>query len=99
VNATFALVDLLDAKLPLRPETKAKLKSRRDDVDDELKKEVRKEKDEEQEESKRAAKRKAEEEKVSKLSASEQKKVVISCLGSLSHTDTIFLTLVRRKGA
>ncbi|KAF8529028.1 DUF1682-domain-containing protein [Hysterangium stoloniferum] len=74
VNAAFALVDLLDAKLPLRPETKTKLKSRRDDVDDELKKESRKEKDEEQEESKRAAKRKAGEEKVSKLSASEQKK-------------------------
>jgi len=74
VNATFALIDLLDAKLPLRPETKTKLKSRRDDVDDELKKEFRKEKDEEQEESKRAAKRKAEEEKVSKLSATEQKK-------------------------
>ena len=75
VTAIFTLIDLLDAKLPLRPETKAKLKARREEVDEELRKEAAKERIEEQEDNKRTAKRKAEEEKVSKLSPAEQKKV------------------------
>ena len=74
VKQTFVLIDLLDAKLPLRPETKMKLKIRREEVDEDLKKELLKEKSEEQEETKRSAKRKAEEEKLAKLSAAEQKK-------------------------
>lgn len=75
VTAIFTLIDLLDAKLPLRPETRAKLKARREEVDEDLRKEAAKERIEEQEDIKRAAKKKAEEEKVSKLSAAEQKKV------------------------
>jgi hypothetical protein len=75
VAIILSLIDLLDAKLPLRPETKAKLKARRDEVDEDLKKEANKERSEEQEENKRAAKKKAEDDKVARLSASEQKKV------------------------
>lgn len=75
MTTIFTLIDLLDAKLPLRPETKVKLKARREEVDEQLRKEAMKERNEEQEDSKRAAKRKAEEEKVSRLSAAEQKKV------------------------
>jgi len=71
----FTLIDLLDAKLPLRPETKAKLRTRREEVEEDLRKEAAKERIEEAEENKRAAKKKAEEDKVSKLSAAEQKKV------------------------
>ena len=78
VAMMFALIDLLDAKLPLRPETKAKLKTRRDEVDEDLRKEAQKERNDEQEENKRVAKRKAEEDKVSKLSPSEQKKVRVT---------------------
>ncbi|KAF8592328.1 DUF1682-domain-containing protein [Ramaria rubella] len=75
VSAIFTLIDLLDAKLPLRPETKSKLKTRRDEVDADLVKEAKKERNEEQEDNKRAAKKKAEEEKIARLSASEQKKL------------------------
>ncbi|GJJ07468.1 hypothetical protein Clacol_001670 [Clathrus columnatus] len=74
VEICFALIDVLDSKLPLRPETKLKLKTRREEVEEELKKEARKEKDDEQEENKRLAKKKAEEEKLARLSATEQKK-------------------------
>lgn len=78
VEACFTLVDILDSKLSLRPETRLKLKARREEVAEELKKEARKEKDEEQEESKRIAKKKAEEEKLARLSTAEQKKVDLS---------------------
>lgn len=57
-----------------------KLRTRREEVDEELRKEAMKERNEEQEDSKRAAKKKADEEKISKLSAAEQKKVsIVQC--------------------
>ncbi|KAH8105825.1 DUF1682-domain-containing protein [Cristinia sonorae] len=60
----------------LRPETRSKLKKAREELDKELKEELAKEKREEQAEEKAAAKRKAEEERLSRLSASEQKKAL-----------------------
>lgn len=59
----------------LRPETKVKLRATREKLDRELKEEAVKEKREEAEAEKAAAKKRAEEERLSKLSAAEQKKV------------------------
>ncbi len=47
VKAIFALVDTLDAKLVLRPETKSKLRKVREDVDERMKKELEADKKEE----------------------------------------------------
>ncbi|KAJ3529403.1 hypothetical protein NM688_g7859 [Phlebia brevispora] len=58
----------------LRPETKTKLRVVREKLDKELKEEAVKEKREEAEAQKAAAKKKAEDERLSKLSAAEQKK-------------------------
>ncbi|KAK7695823.1 hypothetical protein QCA50_000461 [Cerrena zonata] len=60
----------------LRPETRTKLKKAREDIEKQLKEESEREKKEEAAEEKAAAKKKAEEERLSKLSASEQKKVL-----------------------
>jgi len=60
----------------LRPETRTKLKKTREDVDKELKEEAVKEKKEEEADAKAAAKKKAEEERLNRLSAAEQKKVL-----------------------
>ncbi|TDL29497.1 DUF1682-domain-containing protein [Rickenella mellea] len=76
VKAVFSLIDVLDTKLNLRPETKTKLRKTREEMDDELRKEADAEKKEEAELQKQNEKRKAEEERISKLSASEQKKVL-----------------------
>lgn len=59
----------------LRPETRTKLRATREKLDKELKEEAVKEKREEAEAEKAAAKKKAEDERLSKLSAAEQKKV------------------------
>ena len=59
----------------LRPETKTKLRAIREKLDKELKEEAEKEKREEADAEKAAAKKKAEDERLSKLSAAEQKKV------------------------
>lgn len=59
----------------LRPETKTKLRATREKLEKELKEEAVREKREEAEAEKAAAKKKAEEERLSKLSAAEQKKV------------------------
>ncbi|PFH52743.1 hypothetical protein AMATHDRAFT_73876 [Amanita thiersii Skay4041] len=78
VTAMFNFIDLL-SKVNLRPETKAKLKKTREDVDKELRADVEKEKKEEisqAAEDKKAAKRKAEEERIAKLSAAEQQKIL-----------------------
>ncbi|EGO27566.1 hypothetical protein SERLADRAFT_461258 [Serpula lacrymans var. lacrymans S7.9] len=75
INATFAFVDSL-TKMNLRPETRNKLKKTREEVDKELVKEAQKEKKEEAAEDKKAAKRKAEEDRLSRLSAAEQKKAL-----------------------
>lgn len=59
----------------LRPETRVKLRKIREEVDKEIREDAVKEKREEQAEEKAAAKRKAEEERLSRLSAADQKKV------------------------
>ncbi|KLO06905.1 DUF1682-domain-containing protein [Schizopora paradoxa] len=76
VKAIFTLVDTLDAKLNLRPETKSKLRKAREELDEKMRKELEAEKKEEIESDKLAAKRKAEEERISKLSAAEQRKAL-----------------------
>ncbi|PPQ98519.1 hypothetical protein CVT24_004010 [Panaeolus cyanescens] len=73
VEAIFQLVDNLN-KISLRPETKNKLKKTRDELDKTLKEESEKEKKEEAQDAKLAAKRKAQEERIAKLSPSEQRK-------------------------
>ncbi|KAH7929470.1 DUF1682-domain-containing protein [Leucogyrophana mollusca] len=75
VTAMFAFVDNL-SKLNLRPETKNKMRKVREDVDKEIREEAVKEKREEAAEDKKAAKRKAEQDRVSRLSAAEQKKIL-----------------------
>lgn len=78
VPALTLVMQLADAlpKLTLRPETKTKLKRTRDEVDKELKEELVKDKREEDAEEKKAAKRRAEQERVARLSAAEQKRVL-----------------------
>lgn len=77
LEGTFALVDLLaTGKVTFRPDTRAKIKKVREDVEKGIKEEASKEKKEEAAEDKRAARRKAEEDRVAKLSPSEQKKVI-----------------------
>ncbi|KAK2466227.1 hypothetical protein APHAL10511_001869 [Amanita phalloides] len=78
VTAMFAFVDSL-AKFSLHPETKAKLKKSRDELDRSLKVEAEREKKEQLSqaaEDKKAAKRRAEDERVAKLSAAEQQKIL-----------------------
>ena len=87
VAAAFQLVDVVagEGKLPgvgrglsaaLRPETRAKLRRTREEVDKEIREEAAKEKREEAEEEKAAARKKARDERVSKLSAAEQQKLL-----------------------
>lgn len=59
----------------LRPETRSKLRATRDKVEKEIKEEAVREQREEAEAEKLAAKKKADDERLSKLSATEQKKV------------------------
>jgi len=75
VTALFALVDALP-KVGLRPETKAKVKKTREEVDKEIKEDSEKEKKDEVAAEKLAAKKKAEDERLSRLSAAEQKKAL-----------------------
>lgn len=75
VNAMFAFIDILP-RVNLRPETKNKLRKVREDVDREIAEEAVKEKKEEAIEEKKAAKRKAEQDRISRLSAAEQKKIL-----------------------
>ncbi|KAH7887722.1 DUF1682-domain-containing protein [Phlebopus sp. FC_14] len=77
IDGVFALVDAMAAgKLVLRPETRAKIKKVREDLDKEIKAQENREKKQELTEDRKAAKRKAEEERVAKLSAAEQKKIL-----------------------
>ncbi|KAF9453011.1 DUF1682-domain-containing protein [Macrolepiota fuliginosa MF-IS2] len=76
VAGLFPLIDSL-SKVHLRPETKTKLRRIREDLDKELKADAEKDKKEEAEQARqdrKAAKKKAEDERVSKLSAAEQRK-------------------------
>ncbi|KIK68153.1 hypothetical protein GYMLUDRAFT_36991 [Collybiopsis luxurians FD-317 M1] len=78
INALFPFVDSL-SKISLRPETKNKLKKARETFEKTLKVEAEQAKKEELEqarEDQKAAKRKAEEERISKLSAAEQQKIL-----------------------
>ncbi|KAG6378534.1 DUF1682-domain-containing protein [Boletus reticuloceps] len=77
VDAVFALVDILAAgKVSLRPETKAKIRKVREDIEKEIREEEIREKKEEAAEDKKAAKRKAEQDKIARLSPVEQKKLL-----------------------
>ena len=87
VSAAFALADVIagEGKLPgvrgglaasLRPETRAKLRRTREDVQKQIEEEAARERREEEEEEKAAARKKARDERVSKLSAAEQQKVL-----------------------
>ncbi|KAF8076408.1 hypothetical protein FPV67DRAFT_1405871 [Lyophyllum atratum] len=76
VAAIFPFIDSLST-INLRPETKSKLKKTRDELDKDLKADSEKEKKEEQAaDDKKAAKRKAEAERISKLPAAEQQKIL-----------------------
>ncbi|KAJ7908343.1 hypothetical protein B0H13DRAFT_2017186 [Mycena leptocephala] len=78
VAAMFGLVDSL-SKVALRPETKTKLKKVREETDKDIKKEAERDKKEEEAEAleaKKAAKRRAEEDRIAKLSAGDQKKIL-----------------------
>ncbi|KAJ7095409.1 hypothetical protein B0H15DRAFT_829444 [Mycena belliarum] len=78
VAALFPFVDSL-SKIALRPETKNKLKKIREEIEKDIKLESERDKKEEEAEAleaKKAAKRKAEEERIAKLSAADQKKIL-----------------------
>jgi len=77
ISAMFTFIEGL-TKINLRPETRSKMKKLREDVDRAIREEAIKEKKEEMVEDKKAAKRKAEQERISRLSAAEQKKVLSS---------------------
>ncbi|KAJ8595991.1 DUF1682-domain-containing protein [Rhizopogon salebrosus TDB-379] len=75
VSAMFTFIEGL-TKMNLRPETRVKMKKLREDVDREIREDAVKEKKEEVAEDRKVAKRKAEQERVSRLSAAEQKKIL-----------------------
>ncbi|KAL1747225.1 hypothetical protein HDZ31DRAFT_32392 [Schizophyllum fasciatum] len=76
ITAVFALIDQL-SRVALRPETKNKLRAARAEVAKELKKEEEEKKAEESNvEDKKAAKRRAEQERIAKLPAAEQQKIL-----------------------
>ncbi|KAL0070762.1 hypothetical protein AAF712_001983 [Marasmius tenuissimus] len=82
VEAVFPFIDSL-TKINLRPETKTKLKKVREDLDKSLKADAvakAKEEQEQAREDQKAAKRRAEEERIAKLPAAEQQKVLVSAL-------------------
>lgn len=87
VAAAFQLVDIIagEGRLPgvrgglnaaLRPETRTKLRKAREEVDKQIRDDAQREKKEEEEEEKAATRKKARDERVSKLSAAEQQKVL-----------------------
>ncbi len=75
VSALFGLIDALE-KINLRPETKSKIKKTRESFAKTLKDEAEREAREGAADAKLAAKRRAEEERIAKLSAAEQQKVI-----------------------
>ncbi|KAG8831077.1 hypothetical protein FRC17_003708 [Serendipita sp. 399] len=77
VKAVFGIIDALESgRYNIRAESVRKLKIAREELDKELLKDATEEKSKEAEESKRAAKRRAEEERLSKLSAEQQRKAM-----------------------
>jgi len=75
VSAIFGLIDALE-KINLRPETKSKIKKTRENFAKTLKDEAEREAREEAADAKLTAKRRAEEERVARLSAAEQQKLL-----------------------
>jgi len=75
ISALFGFIDSLQ-KVSLRPETRTKLKRTREDVDKLIKEDSEKDKKDELAAEKLAAKKRTEEERISKLSAAEQKKAL-----------------------
>ncbi|KXN89572.1 Coiled-coil domain-containing protein 47 [Leucoagaricus sp. SymC.cos] len=76
VTGLFPFIDSLN-KVHVRPETKAKLRKVREELDKELKADAEKSKKEEMEQAvqdRKAAKKRSEEDRISKLSAAEQRK-------------------------
>lgn len=76
ISGLFTFIDSL-TKVHLRPETKVKLRKIREELDKDLKADAEKDKKEELEQAvqdRKAAKKRAEEERISKLSAAEQRK-------------------------
>ncbi|KAH9844318.1 DUF1682-domain-containing protein [Rhodofomes roseus] len=87
LQAAFQLVDAIAGEgkasgmrgglaAQLRPETKNKLKKTREEVEKQIREEAKREQREEEEEKRATAKRKAEEERLSRLSAADQKKAL-----------------------
>jgi len=75
VSALFGLIDALE-KINLRPETKSKIKKTRENLAKTFKDETEREAREGAADAKLAAKRRAEEERIAKLSAAEQQKLL-----------------------
>ncbi|KAG8756090.1 hypothetical protein FRC14_003393 [Serendipita sp. 396] len=77
VKAAFGIIDSLEnGRYNIRTESVRKLKTAREELDKELLKDATEEKSKDTEDSKRAAKRRAEEERLSKLSAEQQRKAM-----------------------
>ncbi len=76
VSAIFGLIDALE-KINLRLETKSKIKKTREGFAKSLKDEAGREAREEAADAKLTAKRRAEEERIARLSAAEQQKVIL----------------------
>jgi len=75
VSAVFGLIDALE-KINIRPETKSKIKKTRENFAKTLKDETEREAREEAADAKLTAKRRTEEERIARLSAAEQQKVI-----------------------
>lgn len=86
----FGLIDSLE-RINLRPETKSKIKKTRDNFAKILKDEGERDAREEAADAKLAAKRRAEEERIAKLSAAEQQKVILHNLPLVLSAHTIRL--------
>lgn len=95
----FGLIDAL-GKINLRPETKSKIKKARENFAKTLKDETEREAREEAADAKLAAKRRAEEDRIAKLSAAEQQKVIRTltrtiCLSFFLLTPSVYQLLER----
>lgn len=91
----FGLIDSLE-RINLRLETKSKIKKTRDNFAKTLKDEGERDAREEAADAKLAAKRRAEEERIAKLSAAEQQKVIHHNLPLILSAHTIRLQLLER---
>lgn len=95
VSALFGFIDALE-KINLRPETKSKIKKTRENFAKTLKDETEREAREGAADAKLVAKRRAEEERIAKLSAAEQQKVIRTiCLSFFMLTPSVVQLLER----